>query len=84
METNLSNAVLLLGIGMITVFVVLGLVVLSGQVLIKFINKYVPAPKMVSKPFKPGIPNKKIAVLTAVVDHVTGGRGKIESIKRVD
>lgn len=82
MESTLSNALLLLAIGMATVFVVLLLVVLSGTVLIKLVNKYAPEPVKKSKLVKPLISNKEIAVMTAVVDHITLGKGKIESIEK--
>jgi oxaloacetate decarboxylase gamma subunit len=83
METTVSNAFLLLGIGMITVFVVLSIVVFSGQLLITLINKYAPDPVKESKLITPLVSNKEIAVLTAVIDHVTRGKGKIESIERL-
>jgi len=83
METTVSNAFLLLGIGMITVFVVLSIVVFSGQLLITLINKYAPDPVKDSKLIVPLISNKEIAVLTAVVVHVTKGKGKIESIEKL-
>ena len=83
METTVSNALLLLGIGMITVFVVLSIVVFSGSLLISLINKYAPDPVKESKLIKPLVSNKEIAVITAVVDHVTKGRGKVESIEKI-
>jgi len=83
MESTVSNAFLLLGIGMITVFAVLSIVVFSGSLLISLINKYAPDPVKESKLIKPLISNKEIAVLTAVVDHVTKGKGKIDSIEKV-
>lgn len=84
METTVSNAFLLLAIGMITVFAVLSIVVLSGSVLISLVNRYAPDPVKESKLIKPLISNKEIAVLTAVVDHVTKGRGKIDSIEKIE
>ncbi len=83
MESNISNAILLLAIGMVTVFIVLMLVVLCGSLLIKLINKYAPEPKAQPKLIKPLISNKEIAVLTAVVEHITLGNGKIDSIKKI-
>lgn len=83
MESTVSNALLLLGIGMITVFAVLSIVVFSGQILIVLINKYAPEPVKDSKLVKPLISNKEVAVLTAIVDHVTKGKGKIESIEKI-
>jgi oxaloacetate decarboxylase gamma subunit len=83
METSVSNAFLLLGIGMITVFAVLSFVVFSGSLLITIINKYAPEPVKEAKLISPLISNKEIAVITAVVDHVTKGKGKIESIEKL-
>jgi len=83
MESTLSNALVLLAIGMITVFVVLSLVVTSGSLLIKLVNKYAPEKAEKKKLIKPLISNKEIAVMTAVVDHITLGMGKIESIEKV-
>ncbi len=83
METTVSNAFLLLGIGMITVFAVLSIVVFCGSILIKLVNKYAPDPVKESKLITPLISNKEIAVITAVVDHVTSGKGKIEFIEKV-
>jgi oxaloacetate decarboxylase gamma subunit len=82
MESNISNAFLLLAIGMVTVFIVLLLVVLCGSLLIKLVNKYAPEPIKKVKLIKPLISNKEIAVMTAVVDHITLGKGKIESIEK--
>ncbi len=83
MESNISNALLLLVIGMVTVFIVLLLVVLSGSILIKLVNKFAPEPVKESKLIKPLVSNKEIAVMTAVVEHITLGKGKIESIQKV-
>lgn len=83
MESTVSNAFLLLGIGMITVFVVLSIVVLSGSFLISLVNRFAPEPVKDSKLVTPLVSNKEIAVLTAVVDHVTQGKGKIESIEKI-
>jgi len=83
MESNTSNALLLLVIGMVTVFTVLLLVVLSGYLLIKLVNKFAPEPVKQSKLIKPLISNKEIAVMAAVVEHITMGKGKIESIQKI-
>jgi len=83
MESNISNAFLLLGIGMVTVFIVLTLVVLCGSLLINLVNKYAPEPVKKEKLIKPLISNKEIAVMTAVVDHITLGKGKVASITKV-
>ncbi len=83
METTVSNAFLLLGIGMITVFAVLSIVVFSGSLLISLVNKYAPDPVKESKLITPLVSNKEVAVIASVVDHLTKGKGKIESIEKL-
>ena len=83
MESTAANAFLLLAIGMMTVFAVLSIVVISGSLLIKVINRYAPDVAEKTKLIKPAISNKEIAVLTAIVDHVTKGKGKISSIEKM-
>ena len=92
MEENLSQALLVMLVGMITVFVILSLVVLSGKVLIYIINGYFPmAPKKIKKersratannPIKSMHP-KKIAAILAAVESATGGRGTVTKIEKV-
>lgn len=87
MESNLGNALVLLAIGMITVFIILSLVVISGNVLIKIVNKYAPEPsKKVTRSSRSAVGTAPavIAAITAVVETVTGGHGKVDSIKKVD
>lgn len=75
----------LMAIGMATVFVMLWLVVLGGAVLIRIINRFYPdtvtTPAASSEAIKEN--NKKIAAITAVVEAVTGGKGKVVSIKKI-
>lgn len=87
MESNISNALVLLVIGMITVFLILALVVISGNILIKLVNKYTP------EPTKKFLRNDRSATVTAPetlaviateVKTVTAGHGKVESIQKVE
>jgi len=87
MESNISNALVLLAIGMITVFLILTLVVISGNILIKLVNKYTP------EPTKKFLRNDRSATVTApetlaviatAVKTVTAGHGKVESIQKVE
>lgn len=75
----------LLLIGMITVFVVLLLVVAVGNLLIFFVNKYLPSthPKPDDSPLGT-ISHPKLAVLSAVVEQVTEGRGNITKIEKIN
>jgi oxaloacetate decarboxylase gamma subunit len=83
---NFELALQLLGIGMLTVFVILFLVVLIGNVIIKFVNRYLPeAPKPVRKiaaATQAAISPSKMAAIVSAVQIVTGGRGKITSIEK--
>ena len=87
MESNISNALVLLAIGMITVFLILALVVISRNILIKLVNKYTP------EPTKKFLRNDRSATVTApetlaviatAVKTVTAGHGKVESIQKVE
>lgn len=87
MESTISNALQLLAIGMITVFLILALVVLSGNILIKIVNKYAPEPnKRITRSSRTasGTPPAVIVAITAVVEAVTNGHGKVDSIQKVD
>ncbi len=87
MDQTLQAAIELLIVGMTTVALVLGLVVLSGRLLISAVNR-----SLVSKPDDRSkvidhsdeldqLDPKIVAVLTATVEHVTQGRGSIKSIE---
>ncbi len=84
MESTLSNAFSILLIGMTTVILILGLVVVVGNILIRIINRYWALPESVSKVIeKTGtIPSGTLAAIVAAVDTVTGGKGKITKIEK--
>ena len=81
MNNELSQAFSLLGIGMITVFVVLALVVIIGNVLIRLVNRMTP-PTPISSVSESSISGSKIAAITAAVDIVTEGNGRVTQIER--
>jgi len=93
MNESLSQALLVMVVGMITVFIVLGLVVLTGKLLIRFVNHFLPeAAKFSPKPSRttPVIPTsttsfneKKLAAIVAAVDVVTKGQGRITNIEKL-
>ena len=81
MTDNIESALSLLLIGMITVFLVLLLVVVIGNVLISITNKFAVAPaKNITKKT---IDNKKLAAITAAVEIVTEGKVRIEKIEKI-
>ena len=86
---NINEVLSLLLVGLITVLVILYLVVLIGNVVIRFTNRFIPAETMaVKKEFatgkaKPTNP-AKIAAVIAAVEAITGGKGKIEKIDKIE
>ena len=86
MTSELSTALSLLGIGMITVFVVLTVVVGVGKLLIRVVNS-LPEEKNELAVFpRPSleVDPKKIAAVTAAIDHVTYSKGVITKIEKID
>jgi len=85
MSENFELALQLLGIGMLTVFTILLLVIIIGNTIIKFVNKYIPAaPKVVSSQggSSNGISSGKMTAIVAAVQMATNGNGKVTSIEK--
>lgn len=81
---NLNEALGLLAVGMMMVFFILFLVVVVGNVVITLTNRFVPASE---KPGEGGAGMnsshpKKLAVIAAVVDVITQGKGRVDSIQK--
>ena len=81
-----NEALSLLGIGMISIFLVLGLVVLSGNALIIFSNKFLATveerlPQSEESPLAQVSPSTMAAIVTAV-ELSTLGKGKIREISK--
>ncbi|WP_339789995.1 OadG family transporter subunit [uncultured Imperialibacter sp.] len=84
---DIERAVSLMGVGMITVFLVLALVVLTGNALIKFVNTFVPetlqaSPKSPSTPTSQ-VASKKVAAITSAVHQLSGGKANIQKIEKL-
>ncbi len=84
MSDPLNTALTLLGVGMITVFVVLLFVVLSGNVLIWLVNRSVPEGHEVLSSGNDGTDPRKIAAITAAVEAITKGKGSVKKIEKID
>ncbi len=71
----------LMAVGMFTVFTILFMVVAGGRILIIWVNKFAPedAKSIIIKHND----DKKIAAVIAVVNVITGGKGRIDSIKKI-
>lgn len=90
MTENVQTALTLMAVGMITVFSILGLVVLTGQVLVSVINKWYKTekgPVLVRKTERTrrrkSISEAQLAAIVAAVDAITAGQGKIEKIEKL-
>lgn len=78
---------MLLAVGMITVFTILALIVLFGNVLITLVNKYIPEAKItkaIQTATSAAIDSRKMAAIVAAVDIVTEGKAKVTSITKVE
>ena len=82
MESSFESALVLLLIGMITVFGVLLLVVVVSKALIGLVNRFFPLPHVPAPADPAALSGSKLAAIAAAVEIVTGGRGHIESIKK--
>ena len=84
MENNLSTALSILVVGMITVLLILWLVVVIGNLLIRITNKFgsIPETPGSGKSNSTLIPAGTLAAIMAAVETVTGGRGKVTKIEK--
>lgn len=83
---KLQEALLLMVIGMFTVFVVLTLVIYVGKGLILFVNKFVPEEEKANP--TSSAPQTSVDAVTAdiisrAVNTLTAGKGKVESITKI-
>ncbi|MDH5604505.1 MAG: hypothetical protein OEY51_11220 [Cyclobacteriaceae bacterium] len=80
MIEKLQLAITLMIIGMVMVFAILALVVQGGKVIILVVNRFFPEDE--KKNVSTTGNDKQIAVLTAVVESITRGKGRIEKISK--
>ncbi len=78
MGGEISNAVSLLAVGMITVFAVLLLVVITGNLLTRLVGWLAP----IDNDPNPGISTAKVAAISAAVDTITEGKAQITRIEK--
>ena len=86
MNSNFEIALQLLGIGMITVFLILFLVVFLGNAIIRFVNRYIPQTQPLSSKQsiqKQEISAGKMAAIVAAVQTVTEGKGRVVKIEKI-
>lgn len=80
MTNSIESALSLLLIGMITVFLVLLLVVVIGNLLISLTNKFSVAENKITAEV---IDKRKIAAITVAVEIVTEGKVRIDKIEKI-
>lgn len=83
---NLSTALLLMVVGMATVFAILLIVIYLGKGLIALVNKYVPEEVVPAKAAASGsapIPANVLAAINAAVSVVTHSKGKVAKVERI-
>lgn len=83
---NLNIALLLMIVGMATVFAILLIVIYLGKGLIALVNKYapeevVPAKQAANAPAV--VPGNIMAAISAAVTVVTQGKGKVAKVEKL-
>ena len=92
MGESVNTAVFVSFVGMITVFVILGLVVLTGKTLIRVVNTFIPieeaqpAPQIAkrSQPPVKSFNKSTLAAIITTIDVITNGRGKVDKIEKIN
>lgn len=85
MGDYLQQALMLLGVGMVTVFIILWIVVLVGNGIILFVNRFIPLKEVAplkSTGLSHGMEATRLAAITAAVQIATQGQGRIISIEK--
>lgn len=83
---NLNTAILLMIVGMATVFAILLIVIYLGKGLIALVNKYAPEEVTPAKTGASGpapIPGNILAAISAAVTVVTQGKGKVAKVEKI-
>lgn len=87
MMENLEKALSLLGIGMVTVFVALALVVVVGNLLIRLVNAMTPEvgsqKSNAADPSSSDISPQKIAAITSAIHQLSNGKAIVEKIEKI-
>ena len=82
---NLNIALLLMVVGMATVFAIL-LIVINLKCLIALVNKYAPEEVVPAKAAANGpapVPGNILAAISAAVTVVTQGKGKVAKVEKI-
>ena len=80
---NLNTALLLMVVGMATVFAILLIVIYLGKGLIALVNKYAPEEVSSAKPAASGPAAIPANVMAAISAAVTEGKGKVAKVEKI-
>ncbi|MCD8177245.1 MAG: OadG family protein [Tannerellaceae bacterium] len=86
---NIQQGLLLMVVGMTTVFLILLLVIYISKGLIAFVNKYAPEEAVQKKPVQTvaqaieAVPAATTAAIVSAVSTLTGGKGKVTKIEKL-
>ncbi len=85
---NISLGLTLMGVGMITVFVILLLVINLSKLLIIIVNKVAPeeAKQVKGKAASPvakTVDDNTMSIISAAVAQITGGKGTVAKVERI-
>ena len=82
---NLETGLLLMVVGMATVFVILLIVIYLSQLLIKLVNKIAPEEDLKKKPApeSPSSDTSTMDAIKAAVDILTAGKGQVIKIEKL-
>lgn len=85
MSETYSTALMLMLVGMITVFAMLVIVYLVGNLIIKITNKLYKEVLIEKNPLTPpeNTDSPKLAAIITAVNIVTMGKGKVTSIRKI-
>lgn len=84
MTETLNTAFVTLAVGMLTVFFILILIVIVGNLIIRLMNRYAPvAEEKVKKNNSINASKNVYAAIVAAVDVLTEGKGSVSNIKNI-
>ncbi len=78
---NLQLGLLLMLVGMVTVFIILLIVIYGSQALINLVNKIAPAEPAKAK--KADVEDNLNPVFEAAVGQITGGKGRLVKVTKL-
>ena len=82
MQNDLIQGLIVMGVGMSTVFAILSIIVVLGKWLIQFLNRYY-RPKPVKTPVTGATQDgDDIVVIASIVHQITKGRGQVVNISK--